>query len=119
MEWIARRFGLAALTLGWLTVTGATEPNVVAARVEYPGASAEQVERDVAIPLERLLEKLQGVKAVTSRSDEGKLLVEVRFGGSAEKKELARVEKAVQEFKAAAPSPIGTPLLSLEPASLR
>jgi hydrophobic/amphiphilic exporter-1 (mainly G- bacteria), HAE1 family len=115
----ALRFGLSGLALGWLTVTGAMEPNVVATRVEYPGASPEQIEREVVIPLERLLEKLQGVKSVRSRCDEGRLLVEVRFAGPAGEEELVRVAKPVQEFKAVTPSPIGTPLLSLEPASLR
>lgn len=91
----------------------------MAARVEYPGASPEQNERGVAIPLERLLAKLQGVKSVRSRCDEGRLLIEVRFAGPAGKGELARVAKPVQEFKVATASSIGNPLLSLEPASLR
>jgi multidrug efflux pump subunit AcrB len=95
------------------------EPNVVAARVEYPGASPEQIEREIAIPLERMLEKLKGVKAVRSRCDEGKLTVEVTFAGPAGKEELVRVAKPVHEFKATTSSPIGTPILSLESPSLR
>ena len=95
------------------------EPIVVAARVEYPGASPEQIEREVAIPLELMLEKLQGVKAVTSRCDEGKLIVEVSFAGPAGKEELERVTKPVNGFKAATSAQIGAPLLSLEQPSVR
>lgn len=95
------------------------EPSVVDARVEYRGASPEQIEREVAIPFERLLDEVQGVKALRSRCDEGKLTVEVSFAGPAGKEELARVAKSVNDFKAATSSPIGTPVLALEPASLR
>lgn len=112
------RFGLIFLAASWLTKVMAIEPNVVVARVDFPGASPERIERDVAIPLERVLEKLQGVKAVKSRCDEGMLTVEVSFTGPAGNEELARVAMPVHEFKAVTPSPIGTPSLALEPASL-
>lgn len=113
------QLGLAVLVIGWLTVSEAAEQNVVALRIAYPGAAPEQIEREVAIPLEQVLEKLRNVKAVLSRCDEGRLTVEVRFAGTARKNELARVAKLVHEFWASTPSRIGIPRLSLEPATLR
>jgi hypothetical protein len=116
---LALQFGLSVLAFAWAAATGATAPAVVAARVEYPGASPEQVEREIAVPLERILEKLDGVKAVRSRCDEGLLTVEVSFAGPAGKEELARIAKVVNEFSTTHRSPIGTPRLSLESPSLR
>jgi multidrug efflux pump subunit AcrB len=95
------------------------EPNiVVVTRIALPGASAEQVEREAAIPLERALQALAGVKAVWSQSTEGKLTVEVRFAESAGKHQLAKVEDSVGEFTSSAAIAIEEPVYSLESPSL-
>jgi multidrug efflux pump subunit AcrB len=91
---------------------------VVVTRIALPGASAEQVEREAAIPLERALQALAGVKAVWSQSTESKLIVEVRFVESAGKDQLAQVEESVGEFRSAAAIAIEEPVHSLESPSL-
>ncbi|WAR45674.1 efflux RND transporter permease subunit [Methylomonas rapida] len=47
--------------------------------VQYPGASAEEVEKRVATPLEVLLKQIQGVEYVYSVSSPGQALVTVRY----------------------------------------
>jgi multidrug efflux pump subunit AcrB len=47
--------------------------------VEYPGATAEEVEKRVTTPLEVLLKQIQGVEYVYSASSPGQALVTVRY----------------------------------------
>jgi multidrug efflux pump subunit AcrB len=47
--------------------------------VQYPGATAEEVEKRVTTPLEVLLKQIQGVEYVYSASSPGKALVTVRY----------------------------------------
>lgn len=99
-------------------MANAVEPYVVVARIGVPGASPEQVDQQVAIPLEQAVVGLAGIKAVKSRCEEGKLALEVHFAGAAGQEELARVAKVVRDFRPAASTPIGEPQLTLEPASM-
>ena len=59
------------------------EPQIVVpladVMVSAPGLSAEQVERQVATPLEKLLYQIDGVEYVYSMSREGGTVVTVRF----------------------------------------
>jgi len=47
--------------------------------VQYPGATAEEVEKRVTTPLEVLLKQIQGVEYVYSASSPGQALVTVRY----------------------------------------
>ncbi len=47
--------------------------------VRYPGASPEAVEREVAKPLEELLNTIAGIKRIQSRSFEGRMQMSVEF----------------------------------------
>jgi hydrophobe/amphiphile efflux-1 (HAE1) family protein len=47
--------------------------------VDYPGASPEQVENDLAKPIENAANTVAGVKRILSRSDEGRSLTWVEF----------------------------------------
>lgn len=47
--------------------------------VSYPGASPEQVENDLAKPIENAVNTVAGVKRILSRSDEGRSLTWVEF----------------------------------------
>ncbi len=47
------------------------KPPVVSVRVEYPGASPEQVENDIAKPVENAVNTVAGVKRILSASYEG------------------------------------------------
>ena len=47
--------------------------------VQYPGASAQQVERLVTDPLERIMKEIKGVRHVYSATQRGAAMVTVRF----------------------------------------
>jgi hydrophobe/amphiphile efflux-1 (HAE1) family protein len=47
--------------------------------INYPGASPEQVENDLAKPVENAVNTVAGVKRILSRSDEGRSLTWVEF----------------------------------------
>ncbi len=47
--------------------------------IRYPGASPEAVEREVAKPLEEVVNSIAGVKRLTSRSFEGRMQMNVEF----------------------------------------
>jgi multidrug efflux pump subunit AcrB len=75
----AMALGVAAL----LITPREEEPQIVVpladVRVSAPGLSAEQVERQVATPLEKLLSQIDGVEYIYSRSRAGHSVVTVRF----------------------------------------
>ncbi|HEU0200591.1 MAG TPA: efflux RND transporter permease subunit [Burkholderiaceae bacterium] len=54
-------------------------PPVVQIFVAYPGASPEQVENDLAKPIENAVNTVAGVKRILSRSDEGRSFTWVEF----------------------------------------
>lgn len=71
--------GIAALAL----TPREEEPQIVVpvadVHVRAPGLSAEQVERQVATPLEKLLHQIDGVEYVYSNAGSGRAVVTVRF----------------------------------------
>jgi multidrug efflux pump subunit AcrB len=75
----AMAVGVAAL----LITPREEEPQIVVpladVLVSAPGLSAEQVERQVATPLEKLLSQIDGVEYIYSRSQAGHSVVTVRF----------------------------------------
>ncbi len=61
--------------------------------VNYPGASPEQVENDLAKPIENAANTVAGVKRILSRSDEGRSLTWVEFRYEVD------MDRAIQEVR--------------------
>jgi hydrophobe/amphiphile efflux-1 (HAE1) family protein len=61
--------------------------------VNYPGASPEQVENDLAKPIESAANTVAGVKRILSRSDEGRSLTWVEFRYDVD------MDRAIQEVR--------------------
>jgi hydrophobe/amphiphile efflux-1 (HAE1) family protein len=61
--------------------------------VSYPGASPEQVENDLAKPIESAVNTVAGVKRILSRSDEGRSLTWVEFRYEVD------MDRAIQEVR--------------------
>jgi len=61
--------------------------------VRYPGAAPEAVEREVAKPLEELLNTIAGIKRIQSRSFEGRMQMSVEFSLDAD------MDRAMQELR--------------------
>jgi multidrug efflux pump subunit AcrB len=61
--------------------------------VRYPGASPEAVEREVAKPMEEVVNTIAGVKRIQSRSFEGRLQMSVEFSLDTD------VDRAMQDLR--------------------
>jgi len=61
--------------------------------INYPGASPEQVENDLAKPVENAVNTVAGVKRILSRSDEGRSLTWVEF------RQDVDITRAMQEVR--------------------
>ena len=61
--------------------------------VRYPGASPEAVEREVAKPMEEVINTIAGVKRIQSRSFEGRLQMSVEFSLDTD------VDRAMQDLR--------------------
>jgi hydrophobe/amphiphile efflux-1 (HAE1) family protein len=68
-------------------------PPLVQIWVNYPGASPEQVENDLAKPIESAANTVAGVKRILSRSDEGRSLTWVEFRYEVD------MDRAIQEVR--------------------
>ena len=84
------------------------EPQIVVpmadVMVSFPGASAEEVERLVATPLERLMWQIDGVEHVYSVSRRGGAAVTVRFEvGEDRERALVRLQSKIEAHRGDAP----------------
>jgi len=65
-------------------------PRVIRVEVSAAGASAERVERDLTMPMERALQAVPGLASLASVSQEGLSVVELKFNsGPGPQDELA------------------------------
>jgi len=95
------------------------EVQVVSVRVVWPGATAEDVERSVTVPIEQELRSVEGVKKVTSTSARGVSLILLEFPegtdmGDATNRVEERV-KAVRNLPPDARRPQVTHVINFEP----
>ncbi len=89
-----------------------TQP-IVTVEVAYPGASPEEVEHGVILPVEDAVRGLDGVKEVRSVATEGQGIVSAELRLSADPRELlSRVESAVGRI-ASFPEDAEKPVISL------
>ncbi len=78
----------------------------------YPGASPEQVEADVTQPLENSLSTLNGVKNVTSQSNENYSLIFLEYQEDTDMDSaMVKASTAVNQLGDALPDMAGTPTL--------
>lgn len=76
--------------------------------VRYPGASSREVAKSVTEPLERHLDRIKGVKTVTSESTRGLAVVTVRFRvGQSTGRSLVKVYAEVMRAPSYLPSGTG------------
>ncbi|MEC4089773.1 efflux RND transporter permease subunit [Pseudoalteromonas rubra] len=80
--------------------------------VEWPGAAAEQVEKEVTKPLEDALNGLQGLKKLQSGSQFSYAVIAVEFKSDEPMSEaMQRLRAKVNEGKAEFPGAVKTPLI--------
>ncbi len=107
---------LAIGVLGLLLTPRQEDPKIsvpmVDIYVQYPGASAEQVESLVTEPLERLMSELPGVRHVYSATQRGASIVTVRFKvGQAHGDSIVKVHDKLQSNLDKIPPGVSMPLV--------
>jgi HAE1 family hydrophobic/amphiphilic exporter-1 len=70
--------GVLALNLGWDLYPRISSPSLLVTS-SYPGLPAEQIRELITIPLEDSLSTLQGLKSLSSRSEDNAVLIELGF----------------------------------------
>jgi len=84
----------------------------------YPGASPEEVAREVSEPLETALQQMQEVKTITSKSTAGlsEITVEIKYQFSKDKAALqtvwAKLRNKVADAERSLPQEAGTPVIN-------
>ena len=84
----------------------------------YPGASPEEVAREVSEPLETVLQQLQEVKKITSKSTAGlsEITVEIKYEFSKDKEALqtvwAKMRNKIDDAQGSLPQAAATPLVN-------
>ncbi|MFW6347002.1 MAG: efflux RND transporter permease subunit [Cyclonatronaceae bacterium] len=110
---------LAFLALGaygvWLTPSE-EEPQIDVPMADifigYPGASPEEVENKIAIPLEKVLANISGVEYVYSTSMPGQAMVSARFFvGQDVEESLVRLYNEIMKFMDEKPELVTMPLI--------
>jgi len=80
--------------------------------VGYPGASPQEVENRVAIPLEKILSNISGVEYVYSTSMPEQAMVSARFYvGQDVEQSLVRLYNEIMKFMDTKPEPVTMPLI--------
>ena len=115
---------ILVLVLGFVSLTGIQTDLLPAMNLPYllvittyPGASPEQVEADVTQPLENSLSTLNGVKNVTSQSNENYSLIFLEYQDDTDMDSaMVKASTAVNQLGDALPSMASTPtLMELSP----
>ncbi len=82
----------------------------------YPGASAEQVAREVSEPLESAIQKMGEVKKITSINQPGQSLIEVEikdtYDGAALPEVWSKLRNKVSDATRSLPSGVSTPFVN-------
>lgn len=80
--------------------------------IGYPGASPQEVENRISIPLEKILSNISGVEYVYSTSMNEQAMVSARFFvGQDVEKSLVRLYNEIMKFMDTKPEPVTMPLI--------
>ncbi len=75
--------------------------NKVIIQTIYPGSSAGDVELNIAVPIEDVLEEVEGIKEILSVSEEGVSRVEVQADDNATPEEFRKLYNEIENALAA------------------
>ena len=109
---------LASLNVCLTTLWFSTASQVVVVEVSVPGHSAEQLEVEVAKPLERVLGALPSVRRLSSSMGSGIYRLEIDYGTPPTAGVLREVTATVENARAQLPSAAAA-VVSLQPPRLR
>ena len=86
-------FGLVSLFQLQTDEFPEVQPPIVVTTAVYPGASPEQVEREVLEPIEEAIQSISGVKSINGEARDGFALIRVEFVFSKD------VQEATQDIR--------------------
>jgi|GEM_PF-2227993 len=72
-------------------------PRVIRVEVSAAGASAERVERDLTLPMERALQAVPGLASLVTVSQEGLSVIELKFNSGPGPQDELAVTRAVSQ----------------------
>ncbi len=79
------------------------DPPIVTVRANYPGANADIVESQITVPLEKALNGIEGIRTISSASNQGSANITIEFELGADMEKAAndvrdKVTQAVQQL---------------------
>lgn len=79
------------------------DPPVVTVRASYPGANADIIESQITVPLEKALNGIEGIRTISSASNQGSCNITIEFELDADMEKAAndvrdKVTQAVQQL---------------------
>ena len=105
-------FGLVALTQLQTDEFPEVQPPVVMTTVVYPGASPEQVEREVLEPIEEAIQSIAGVKSINGEARDGYAMIVTQFVFSKDLQEATQdIRDAISTKRQDLPQEIEEPIL--------
>ncbi len=79
MNLVILLFGIIAFKLLGVREFPSIDPPVVSVRTNYPGANADIIESQITEPLEKIINSIDGIKNVSSASNQGSSVITVEF----------------------------------------
>lgn len=105
-------FGLVALLQLQTDEFPEVQPPVVLATIVYPGASPEQVEREVLEPIEEAIQSISGVKSINGEARDGFAQIVTQFVYSKDLQEATQeIRDAISTKRQDLPQEIEEPIL--------
>lgn len=103
MNLIILLFGLIGFKTLGIREFPAVDPPIINVRTNYPGANAEIIESQITEPLEKAINGIQGIRNITSASNQGSSNITVEFDLSSDLESAAndvrdKVSQAVRQL---------------------
>ena len=107
-------FGLIAYQSLGVREFPSIDPPVVNVRTSYPGANSEIIDAQITVPLEKSLNGIEGVKTISSASNQGSsnITIEFEIGVDMERAATDVRDKVSQAVRQLPPDLEGVPVVS-------
>ena len=107
-------FGFIGYTFLGIREYPSIDPTVVSVRTSYPGANSDIIESQITEPLEKVINSIDGVRNISSSSNQGSSNITIEFNLSKDIEEAANdVRDKVSQAARSLPKDIdGTPVVS-------
>ncbi len=114
MNLIILLFGVIAYKSLGVREYPSIDPPVVSVRTSYPGANADIIESEITEPLEKAINSVEGIRTISSSSNQGSSSIRIEFGLNTEMEQAANdVRDKVSQAARTLPRDIeGLPIVS-------